>query len=124
MGRSFVTKLSANREYYFYLRDDSNKIILRAGKTYKTKQGCNTGIISVRAHAPFDKNYTRFDDQEGNPTFGLEDADGEAIGIGESYDSVQGREKGIQHVKQCAPNAPAVDDHVTGYDRWHGDAAL
>ena len=109
MARAFVIRTAVNSEYYFILRDDNNEPILRASETYTTKDNCKKGIASVKVHAPDDKNYTRFNDAQGNPTFTLKAANGETIGVGESYNSVAGRENGITQVKQCAPDAPIVD---------------
>lgn len=110
MAKAFVIKTATNHQYYFYLRDDNNEPILRASETYTTKDNCKTGIASVRAHAPQDQYYTRFNDTQGKPTFNLKASNGKIIGVGESYNSVQGRENGIAQVKQCAPVAPIIDE--------------
>jgi uncharacterized protein YegP (UPF0339 family) len=110
MARAFVIKKAINQQFYFILRDDNNEPILRASETYPAKDNCKKGIGSVRANAPNDGNYTRFNDVQGKPTFNLKAGNGETIGVAESYNSTQARENGIASVKQCAPNAPEIDE--------------
>lgn len=98
---------SRNSQYYFRLKSGNGEIIL-ASEGYVSKQGCLTGIASVKVSAPYDSRYER-KDSYANYTFNLKGGNGEIIGRSESYVSSAGRENGIAAVKRDAPDAKTVD---------------
>jgi len=102
-----VFQSSRNNEYYYRLKSGNGEPIL-SGEGYKSKQGCLGGIASVKAHAPFDRNYERRDGI-GNYIFNLKANNGEIIGRSENYTTSYSRENGIAAVKRDAPNAPMED---------------
>ena len=103
-----IFKSSANSEYYYRLRAANGEIVL-SGEGYKTKQGCQAGIASVKENAPYDSRYARKDSYM-NYGFNLKSANGEIIGRGETYTSSAAREAGIAAVKKDAPGALIEDN--------------
>jgi len=103
-----IFKSSANSEYYYRLRAKNGEIVL-SGEGYKTKQGCQAGIASVKENAPYDSRYDRKDSYM-NYGFNLKAANGEIIGRGETYTSSAAREVGIAAVKKDAPTSPIEDN--------------
>lgn len=102
-----IFKSSANNEYYYRLRAKNGEIVL-SGEGYKTKQGCQSGITSVKLNAPYDIRYDRKDSYT-SYGFNLKASNGEIIGRGETYTSRAARESGIEAVKKDAPGAPIED---------------
>lgn len=105
----FYIKKQVNNEFYFILNSSNNKTILK-GEGYTTKQNCINGINSVKVNSPFDSRYDRKTTWSGGQYyFVLKSINGQPIGMSEMYNSLQGRENGINAVKRDAPNAPIVD---------------
>lgn len=104
----FQIKNSTNGQYYFILKSKNGEIILKASETYLTKQGCTTGINSVKINAPFDSRYSKKDSYQ-NYTFNLKAENGRILGNSESYTTAAARDNGIDAVKRDAPNAPTED---------------
>lgn len=94
-------------QFYYRLRAGNGEIILN-GEGYSSNQACRTGIASVKANAPFDDRYQRFENIL-SYRFNLKAANGEVIGRSEGYTSSAGRENGIAAVKRDAPGAPIED---------------
>ncbi len=101
-------------EYRFNLRAKNGEIILRSSEGYTTKQNCKQGIASVKFNAPFETRYSRYTVTNGQYYFILKAGNGETLGISEIYQTISGRDNGIQAVKRDAPNAPIEDQ--TGYE--------
>ena len=102
-----IFKSSVNGQFYYRLRAANGEIILN-GEGYTSAYSCRAGIDSVKANAPYDRNYERNDGYQ-NHTFNLKASNGEIIGRSENYSSAQVRENGIAAVKRDAPNAPIED---------------
>lgn len=98
---------SRNLQYYFRLKSGNEEIVL-GSEGYHIKQGCISGIASVKANAPYDSRYERKDSFL-NYTFNLKATNGEIIGRSENYVASSGRENGIAAVKRDAPAARIVD---------------
>lgn len=98
---------SRNSQYYFRLKSGNGEVIL-GSEGYISKQGCLTGIASVKVNAPFDSRYERKDSYL-NYNFNLKASNGEVIGRSENYTSAASRENGIIAVKRDAPQASIVD---------------
>lgn len=103
-----IFKSDKNNQFYFRLKAGNGEIIL-ASEGYTTKQSCENGIESVRAHSPIDKNYDRRDVSSSNYTFNLKAVNGEIIGRSENYTTKEARENGIESVKENGPNSPVED---------------
>lgn len=105
MGK-FVILKSSNGKFYFNLKAGNGETILTS-EMYETKQGCLTGIASVKVNAPTDERYQRFDTP--NYRFNLKAANGEIIGTSEIYSSKAAREVGIESCKREAPGAETIE---------------
>jgi len=97
-----------DNQYYFRLKASNGEIIL-SSEGYVTKAGCENGIASVKANAPFDQRYDRKLAVNSQPYFVLIAANGEIIGKSETYSSDRACENGIEVVKDTAPDAPVED---------------
>lgn len=97
-----------NFQYYFRLKASNGEQIL-SSESYVTKQGCQNGIASVKANAPFDSNYRRLD-KANDYRFNLVGNNYEIIArSSEGYRTSQNREYAIAIVKRDAPSAPVYD---------------
>ena len=104
----FQIFIDAKGEYRFRLRAKNGEIILRS-EGYTSKQGCQTGIASVKVNAPIDSRYKRAESRDGQYYFTLRAANGEPIGVSEMYTTKAARDNGIEAVKRDAPDAPTED---------------
>lgn len=95
-------------EFRFRLKAKNGEPIL-SSEGYTTKQGCLTGIASVKINAPIDSRYYRSVASSGQYYFTLRAANGEKIGTSEMYSSASARDNGIEAVKRDAPGAPTED---------------
>lgn len=95
-------------QFYFRLRGGSGEIIL-ASEGYTSKAGCQNGIRSVKENAPLDERYRRRTAANDQCHFVLVAANGEVIGVSETYTTERRRDEGIEAVKRIAPNAPVED---------------
>ena len=95
-------------EFRFRLKSSNGQIIL-ASEGYKAKSGCTNGIESVQKNAPDDGRYERKETKSGKQMFNLIAGNNQVIGTSESYESVAARDKGIESVKNNAPDAKVVD---------------
>lgn len=96
-------------QYMFNLRGNNHEVVLTSER-YVTKQGAQSGIASVKVHAPSDANYRRLNSTSNSPYFVLKAANGETIGTSELYSSASARDAGIEWVKKNAPSAPVNDN--------------
>ncbi len=108
MGK-FVIKTGTNGQYYFSLKADNGQKIL-ASEGYTTKAACNNGIDSVKANAKDDSKYDRKTSSNGKYYFNLKATNGQIIGTSEMYESVAGRDNGIESVKTNAPTASITEE--------------
>lgn len=99
-------KSTSNNQFYYRLRAVNGETILN-GEGYASRQGCLSGIASVKANAPYDSRYEKKDSP--TYTFVLKAANGEIIGRSESYGSSPARDNGIGAVKRDAPAAGIED---------------
>lgn len=97
-----------DEKFYFRLRAGNGEIILNS-EAYNAKASAENGIESVKENAPLDERYKREEAKDGQFYFNLVAANGEIIGVSETYTSEQNREKGIEAVKDDAPGAPTED---------------
>lgn len=105
----FIKTIDKSGEYRFTLEASNFKVILRSSEGYKSSAGCDKGIASVRANAPLDSRYLRFNSTDGQYMFTLKAGNGEPIGVSERYQTSDGRDNGIESVKKNAPLAIVVD---------------
>jgi len=105
----FEIRKSAGGTFYFRLVSTGNYKVILSSQQYKTKGGCETGIDSVKANAPFDSRYERLYAANGEYYFTLKAGNGEVIGTSETYVSSTSRDEGIELVKEQAPTAQVTD---------------
>ncbi|HCO67192.1 MAG TPA: hypothetical protein DIT04_05470 [Dysgonomonas sp.] len=107
MGKFEITKRK-NGEFQFNLKAGNGQIILTS-EGYTTKTNCNKGIESVKKNAPVDERYDKKEAKNGKYFFNLKATNGQIIGSSEMYESMSGRDNGIESVKKNAPEAEVVD---------------
>jgi uncharacterized protein len=95
-------------QFYFKLTARNGEPIL-SSEGYTSKSGCTNGINSVKKHANKDEQYKRMTAANGEFYFNLVALNNEVIGKSETYKTEQGRENGIESVKNNAPEAPIED---------------
>lgn len=95
-------------EFRFRLRAGNGENIL-ASEGYGSKASCANGIESVRKNAPDNAHYQKKETKAGKYMFNLKAANRQVIGTSQSYTSASGRDKGIESVKNNAPDA-SIDD--------------
>ncbi len=95
-------------QFYFRLRAKNGEIILQS-EGYEANGGCQNGIDSVKTNAPVDERYKRAMSVNDKWYFALKAVNHETIGMSEMYESNQGRENGIESVKENAPISPIED---------------
>jgi uncharacterized protein YegP (UPF0339 family) len=91
--------------FRFRLKAGNGEIVL-ASESYKEEAGALNGIESVRKNAGRPGAFEPKTDVGGKPYFVLKAANGEIIGMSETYSSEAARDAGIESVKTCAPDAP------------------
>lgn len=100
----FQIKTGKDNQYYFNLTAKNGQIIL-SSEGYKSKQGCDNGIESVKTNSQNDDRFDRRTASNGQFYFVLKAANGEIIGKSEMYTTKAAMENGIVSVKENAPNA-------------------
>tara|TARA_R110002111_G_scaffold18776_1_gene45888 strand:+ start:1206 stop:1493 length:288 start_codon:yes stop_codon:yes gene_type:complete len=93
----------------FNLKAGNNETILTSER-YTTKANAENGIESVRANSPYDGQYDRLTSTNNKPYFVLKATNGQVIGKSELYESVAGRDNGIESVKTNGPGSVVRDD--------------
>ena len=95
-------------EYRFRLFASNGENILHS-ESYTTKQNCLNSVDSVKTNAPKDERYDRRTATNGQYYFVLKAANGEIIGVSETYTTSYAMENGISAVKRNAPVAKVED---------------
>lgn len=103
-----IFKSDKNNEFYFRLLATNGQIIL-ASEGYTTKDNCKNGITSVKTHSPHDQYYKRLRATNNEYYFTLTASNNQVIGMSQLYTSTQGRDNGIESVKNNAPTAQVED---------------
>lgn len=107
MGKFEITKRK-NGEFQFNLKAGNGQIILTS-EGYTAKANCLNGIESVRKNSQEDERYDRKEAANAKCYFNLKATNGQVIGSSQMYESEAGREKGIESVKNNAPEATLAD---------------
>jgi uncharacterized protein len=108
MATHFDLKRSGT-QFMFNLKAANGETVLTSER-YTTKQSAQGGIGSVKVNAPIDARYARKTSANGQPYFTISGANGEVLGVSESYSSTAARDTGIEWVKKNAPSAPTTDN--------------
>ena len=107
MGKFGITTRK-NGEFQFNLKAGNGQVILTS-EGYTTKQACENGIASVRNNSVVLSRYDRKTATNGKPYFNLKATNGQVIGTSEMYETEAARDKGIESVKNNAPDASIED---------------
>ena len=110
MGK-FVITTRKNGEFQFVLKATNGQVIL-ASEGYTTKTACLNGIASVQKNASDLSKFEKKTSTNGKPYFNLKATNGQVIGTSEMYESEGARDKGIESVKNNAPEASVEDQTV------------
>ncbi len=111
MAGKFVIKKSSDGQFRFNLKAGNGETLLTS-ELYKAKASALNGIESVKKNSVLDGRFDRKVDKAGHPRFNLKAANGEIIGVSESYSSESARDHGIESIKANAPAAETVDETV------------
>ncbi len=107
MGKFEIVKRK-NGEFQFNLKAGNGQVILTS-EGYTTKANCQNGLDSVKKNAKDDVHYDRKEGVNKKYYFNLKATNGQIIGTSQMYESEAGRDKGIESVKNNAPDAPVAD---------------
>lgn len=108
MGK-FIISTRKNGEFQFNLKAANGQVIL-SSEGYSSKAGCQNGIESVRKNSQDDSKFERLTAKDGSFYFNLKATNGQVIGSSQMYESDNGMEKGIESVKNNAPNASVEEE--------------
>lgn len=108
MGK-FIISTRKNGEFQFNLKAANGQVIL-SSEGYSSKAGCQNGNESVRKNAQDDSKFERLTAKDGRSYFNLKATNGQIIGSSQMYESDNGMEKGIESVKNNAPNASVEEE--------------
>lgn len=102
-------EIATNRanEFYFRLKASNGEIIL-SSESYKTKQGCENGIESVRENCIDESNFDIRVSKDRKRYFVLKAQNGETIGRSETYNSLANTINGINSVKRFGQTQEVV----------------
>src|SRR5690606_39277982 len=92
---------------------DLNGQSILASEGYKTKASCLNGVESVKTNAPADARYEKKESGSGKFMFNLKAANHQVIGTSQQYQTAASRDKGIESVKNHAPEARVVEVEAT-----------
>jgi uncharacterized protein len=100
----FEVKTGKDGQLYFNLTAKNGQVIL-SSEGYKSKQGCENGIESVKKNSQIDDHFERKEAKDGQHYFVLKAGNSEPIGKSEMYKAKAGMENGISSVRENAPLA-------------------
>jgi uncharacterized protein len=100
----FEVKTGKDSQFYFNLTAKNGQVIL-SSQGYKSKQGCENGIESVKKNSQIDDHFERKEAKDGQVYFVLLAGNKEPIGKSEMYTTKAAMENGISSVKENAPKA-------------------
>ncbi|MEB3753688.1 YegP family protein [Acinetobacter sp. MD2(2019)] len=85
-------------QYRFVLKAGNGEVVLTS-ELYKAKASALNGIESVQKNSPDDVHYARLTAKNGKAYFNLKAANHQIIGSSQMYSTEQGRDKGVESVK-------------------------
>jgi uncharacterized protein len=94
----FQVSSGKDDKFYFNLTAKNGQIIL-SSQGYKSKDGCENGIMSVKKNATNKKHFERKDSKGGQHYFVLKAANSKVIGKSQMYKSNESSENGIESIK-------------------------
>lgn len=100
----FQVTSGKDEQLYFSLTAKNGQVIF-SSQAYKSKVGCENGMVSVKKNASNKKNFERKDSKDGSHYFVLKAANSKVIGKSQMYTSKESMENGIDSVKENAKTA-------------------
>jgi uncharacterized protein YegP (UPF0339 family) len=100
----FEVKTGKDEQFYFNLTAKNGQVIL-SSQGYKSKQGCENGIESVKKNSQVDEHFEKKEAKDGQFYFVLVAGNKEIIGKSEMYTTKAAMENGISSVKENAAKA-------------------
>jgi uncharacterized protein YegP (UPF0339 family) len=94
--------------YYFHLRADNGEIVLQS-QAYTRRTSAVDGTSSVRDNGVDPANYEIRAAQNGQAYFVLKAANGQVVGVSESYASESNAQRGIDTVSQLIADGTVID---------------
>lgn len=108
MAGTFEIKPTSNDRFMFNLKASNGQVILTS-QTYGALQSARDGVESVRRNAALAERFERRTASDDSPYFVLWASNGQEIGRSQMYSSEAARDKGIESVKNHAPDAKVVE---------------
>jgi len=103
----FQVKAGKDDQFYFSLTAANGQVVI-SSQGYKSKDGCKTGIASVKKNATNKKHFDRIDSKDGKHYFVLKAANSKVIGKSQMYTTKDSMENGIESVKSNVKTAKVV----------------
>jgi len=97
----FQVSTGKDDKFYFNLTAANGQVIL-SSQGYASKDGCKTGIESVKKNSSNKKHFERKDSKDGSHYFVLKAANSKIIGKSQMYKTNQSSENGIDSIKTNA----------------------
>jgi len=97
----FQVTSGKDEKFYFSLTAANGQVVL-SSQGYASKDGCKSGIESVKKNSGNKKHFERKDSKDGSHYFVLKATNSKVIGKSQMYKSNESSENGIQSVKANA----------------------
>lgn len=94
-----IYKSEKSGEFYFRLKNDSDKIIL-SSEGYKAKTSCTNGVESVKKNAENENRFEVKEAKDGRKHFNLKATNGQVIGKGAMYETDEQLKEGMAEVQK------------------------
>lgn len=107
MGKFEISKRK-DANFMFNLKASNGEIIMTS-QGYTAKLSCQKGIESVKVNSVDKKMFIKEIASDGSFYFNLTAANTQIIGTSQMYTSIQGRDKGIDSVRENAAKAEVLD---------------
>ena len=99
--------IGQNDKHYFRLRDNSGQILLTS-QGYRTGQGCENGIDSVKKNVLLTDRFEQKMAADGRFYFVLLAGNHQVIAVSQMFDSEEERQTAIAAVTETAVAAPSL----------------
>jgi uncharacterized protein YegP (UPF0339 family) len=107
MGKIEISKRK-DETFMFNLKASNGEVILTS-QGYEAKSGSQNGIESVKVNSVVKKMFIKETASDGSLYFNLTATNNQIIGTSQMYTSSQGRDNGIDSVRENAAKAEVID---------------
>lgn len=97
-----------NKDYYFRIKAANDDKLLQS-EGYKTKQGCENGIETLKDHASDETSYERIKTDKNQFYFVIKAKNGKVLGTSEVYTTKANMEKALKSVKNNVNLIETID---------------